>query len=585
MLSVALRMVAFVELNKGPSFWLHRWHGTDMHFFDLWARTISEGDVLTDRSLHPYSPWHQRLSREFIRRYPEKTLQVLGRRVADPDDPEASRALWDRWYGGKRLHQGPLYPYSVALTYKMLGHDPRWVFAWQLALGALANALIFLIAYRHFGALVGTVSGFLAVLCAPMLFYETVLLRSALILFFGVLLVYLADQALARQTTWRWGITGAALGLAMLLKSTFASLGLGFVALLFYRFREQPKRLILPTLALAGSTLFVLIPLVVRNAKVGAPLTSSTSVGAITFACANTVDYRPKSGFSISEYFVPAIFAQTDGHFGPTVVETLKTHPSALSWIKQLWGKFVFAGHWYEKPNNTNFYYARLHSAVLRYLPITFWFLAPMGLLGLVLGVRRAWSLATLYLLVLTHLAPLLLFYGLSRFRAPLASALVPFAAVALVSIAGWLISCDWKRLAFACAGLVLVMLSTAKPIDHPLISAAYYHGSFTIFYTPSRSYLVRAASASGRVEDWRFVARFIEDSLRTEPVTVKRLGPERTAQDRAEAELARMYSEARQELSQALAKTGDLEGARRQARRAEELRAAAAVRLDPQAE
>ncbi len=576
LLSVALRVIAFAELNDGPTFWFHRWDQSDMHFFDLWARQIVQGDVLTDQSLHPRLGWHDRIAQAFIERYPEKARELVGRAVTNPNDPQASSVLWDRWYGGKQFHQGPLYPYLVALTYKAAGSDPRWVFGWQLALGALGNVLIYLIARRHFGPLVGTVAGLLAALCGPLLFYETVLLRSALVTFLGLLLVYLTDLALAEGRFWRWVLTGTALGIAILLKSTFAIFGLGLLVILAYRSRSRPGTLA-ALLPLAGAILLTLSPLLVRNAVVGAPLGSSSSVGPLAFACSNTADFEPEASFSLSLEYVPAIFEKSDGHFTPTVVETIKTHSNILGWAKLLWGKFVNVWHWYEKPNNTNFYYARLHSTVLRHLPITFLFLAPVSLLGLVLGLRRDPTPLTLYLLALTHLAPLVLFYGLSRFRAPLAAALLPFAALAAVSVVRWWSERKWKQLSLAIFCLLLVTLVTARPLKQPRVRAGFHQVGFTVFYMPLWTYASSHANRTGAVEDWRYAASVARGSLHAEPAAVKRLGPGTAPRDREGAALAVLYAQARERLARALASAGEQQASSRELERARELRAAAA--------
>ena len=63
--------------------------------------------------------------------------------------PSPEHKLWDDWYGQKRFHQEPLYPYLVAATYRLWGDDVRHVFAWQLLLGWETNVLIYLLAPNY----------------------------------------------------------------------------------------------------------------------------------------------------------------------------------------------------------------------------------------------------------------------------------------------------------------------------------------------------------------------------------------------------------------------------------------------------
>ena len=51
--------------------------------------------------------------------------------------------------------------------------------------------------------------------------------------------------------------------------------------------------------------------------------------------------------------------ARFDNGALPTIVETLRTHTPG-SYIVQLLGKLASTWHWFEKPNNTSFYFYRL---------------------------------------------------------------------------------------------------------------------------------------------------------------------------------------------------------------------------------
>ena len=521
--SVAVRALYFAEVNDSPLIELHRWEASDMHFFDLWAREIKAGDWLTDKSLHPHLPWHREVAKNYLAQNPEEKAELELRRGPDGKPLDVSRALWDRWYGGKQFHQEPLYPYLVALTYKVFGPDVRWVFAWQLLLGTLSNVLIYLIARRYFGVTTAAVAGFLAALSSPLLCYEMVLLRSSLITFTGLLLVYLTAVALERRSWKWWMLLGAVLGLAILAKSTFALFGLGILCLLACNQRHNLRQFWLPAAALVAGTLACLLPPLGRNLAVGAPATSLSSVGPITYVGANAPDYRPEWGFFISKH-VPTVFRESDGQLLPTVIETLKKHGGVSSYFRQLWGKFFWAWNWYEKPNNVNFYYYQLHSAVLRYLPITFWILAPLGIAGLFLAAARLSVRTPLYLLVATHFAPLLLFYVLSRFRTPLAAALIPFAALTVVQLATWLRRKQLARsaLLILCAGLVFGWSGRPIPEDMAAIRRADYNVPFRTHYLPVVLPLAEKARDAG---DWQEVATLLEEMLRHEPPFIRQVG------------------------------------------------------------
>lgn len=567
--SLALRAATFLELNRGPCVWQHRWPETDMYFFDAWARDIAAGDWLTDKALHPYLGWHRALAEAYLRERPDEAARLAGATGPDGQPTDAGKALWAQWYGGKQFHQEPLYAYLVALTYKSLGEDARWVFAWQLLLGALGNVLIYLIARRHFGHGAGALAGLLAVLCGPLLFYEMVLLRTAVITFLGLLLVVITGPALEKPRASRWFMVGLVLGLGLLLNSTFAPFGIFAAALLAHTLRKTPAKIPALLISMILGITLCLAPAVARNIAVGAPPLTTSSVGTMAFICNNTADYDPSEPFFISYALAPRILAESGNRPLAAVLETLRTHDSPGSYLRLLWSKLSWAWFWYEKPNNKNFYYYRLHSAVLRFLPVTFLVLAPLGIVGLFLAARKHGGCGILYALVLTSLLPLILFNVLSRFRAPLVAALIPFAALTLASVASWLRTKNWRPAALCLAALAMLSLWTARPLPAgmSLIRRADYTSAWTAYYRPE-------VEASGSRGDSRRVARLLAEYLQYEPPVVSELGlkPHHRAPENHEAGLAAFSGRIRQMYAQALYALGETAKADEQANRAMEL-------------
>jgi len=569
--ALLLRLGCFLELNQGPCLWQHLWDQIDMNFFDFWARDIAAGDWLSNKSLHPHHIWHQQVAEAYFRLHPDAAAALGKATLADGAPADAARVLWDRWYGGKTFHQEPLYPYLVALTYWALGPDVRWVFLWQLLLGAAGVVLVYLLARRYFGELAGAVAGLLAVLCGPLLFFEMILLRESLTTFMWLSLVYLGGLALARGS-WRWwGLTGLACGLAVVLRMNFILYWLGLGGLLWYRQRAAPRVLRRSLAALLGGLVFCLLPVVARNVAVGAPPLSLQSVGAITFICANAEDYHPDSefGFFISKHSL-SIMEHSGGRFWPAAVETLKTHPNLWTYLKQLWGKFAMVWHWYEVPSNENFYYYRLHSDVLRYLPITFSLLAPLSLVGLALAAGRRLPCGPLYLAVACNLVTLLSSYVISRYRLPLLALLLPFAALALVQTSEWLLARRWALSAAAVAALVALSLWTMRPLsaDQPLIRPEDYMVDFLIFDPSGR----RAVEQ----DDWPQVAEVLKRSLQFEPPAVREMGKWRLPRGEGELKLASWYAVVHSQYAQVLQKVGREKEFQEQEQRALELFSAA---------
>jgi len=562
--SVLVRIAYFVALSRGPCLSEHRWPQWDMEFFQRWAQAIASGDWLTAQPLHPFHPWHEDVAAAYLEGLPADTPQ------------ESPAEVWNRWYGGTRFHQEPLYPYLMGITYFFLGADPRWIFAWQMLAGIGSNVLVYLLARRCFGDVVGTLAGALAVLFAPALYYELILLRTALTGFLSLAIALAVLRALEGDSPRRWLLTGILSGLGILLQSFLGLLPAGAAAFLALE-RRRRRGLVLTCLgALAAGVALPLLPLLARNLAVGAPPLGLTSVGAVTFVCSNAADIDPGAGFVVSRY-TARVMAASEGRLGRAVVDTLRTHPSAWSVLRLLARKLAALTHWYEIPNNTNFYFFRLHAGVLRLLPVTFTLVGPLGLLGLVVAVPEFRRCRVLYLLAAVCAAPMLAFYVLSRFRAPFALALLPFAALAIVRTFGWLRT---GRLAVGLASTAAALCLaawTSRPLPpgRPLIRTQDHSVTYEIYYE-------RLADEAEERGDACGVADVLGEFLRLTPGTVTRLSPLDPPRTRSEALFAGWYGAIHRRRADALRRCGRTQEAAEEQGRADVLDALYAAGAAP---
>jgi 4-amino-4-deoxy-L-arabinose transferase-like glycosyltransferase len=563
--SVALRVVYFAELNSGPCIWQHRVSTTDMAFFDQWARTIVGGDWLTARPLHPHQEWNEYVAQAYFRLRGPEPLPPSAATQNSADDP--ARELWRRWWGGPRFHQEPLYPYLIAATYAVAGPDVRWVFAWQALLGVLSNLLVYVIARRHFGELAGLVAGLLAVLCGSLLFFDLVLLRTTPTVFATLALVYLVGVAW-EQGSWAWWLAvGLACGAALLLQTTFLPFVLGTLVAVACRCWGQWRTLASRGAALVAGLAMVVSPAVARNIAVGVRPLALSSVAAVVYAWSNFRDFDPMTGFTAPNEQLAQIMGASHGEFLPTVAATLRTHPTVGSYVALLGRKLGVLWNWYELPNNANFYYYRLHAQTLRLACIGFPLVAALGAVGALLILPKYRARWPLLLMLLTGLAPMLVFYPLARFRTPSLALLMPLAGFTLALALRWL----WQRRFARLLGLALVVVALAAaalrplPPDVPLIWAFDYRSPYVVYYAP----LERAAREAG---EWARAAAIMRESLRYEPAEVGRLGPGRPVRDDNERQLAETFGVAHLRLAEDLVHDGQLAAAEPHQRRAREI-------------
>ena len=444
--------------------------------------------------------WPRRISRS----HPDMRATLIEHATAQGSaktDPDA--LLWSRWTGGPQFYQDPLYPYLIGLTYRLIGDDVRFVFGWQMGLGVMSSVLIWLLARRFFGDIVAACAGVLTVLCGPFVYYELFLLRESTIVFAGLGVVWLADRALTRGT-WAWFVLlGVSLGLACLLKSSLVLLGFAVALGIVLHFGWRLRELRMPAAATLAGFAMAATPLAARNTAVGAPPLALAGSGGLTFLISNDVTYDPVAGFEIDTPRLAELMGETGGGLVPSARRLLGAHTFA-SYGRLLWKKWDRAWHWVEMPNNENFYYTRVRAPVLAWLPVTFWLLAPAGLVGLALGARQFPRVWLLYILAGCSVAPLLIFYTLGRFRVALIAAVIPFAAFGVSGarferrpIGNIFASCAMA------VSLVVVGSWTGRPLpNRALIASSYWLGPFYARYeTEARAALAandpaRAAAA-----------------------------------------------------------------------------------------
>jgi len=560
--ALLFRIAYFVEISGGPCSQWHRWDQSDLHFFDQWGRRIAGGDWLSKEALHPFHDWHARVARTYFDTHPgeEEKLRAQG------DDP--ARALWNRWYGGRLFHQEPLYPYLVGITYGVFGPDPRWVYAWQMGLGVLSILFVWMITRRHFGELAGAVAGGLAVLCGPVLFYEYVLLRTSLTVFAALGLFLLFEEALERGGNRRWAMAGVGLGAALLLQTTFILFGLVALGLLAWRSRKQWREALRPAALMGGVALLCLAPAFARNVAVGAPIFGLSAVGPVTFIASNVPGYDPANGFTVDDRAVARIMRETGGGFGGVVREVIGEH-SPSSYLGLMAGKFAVLWQAHELPNNKNFNYYRKHAGILGSALVTFVIIAPLAVVGMATAWRERSRHALLYGLAVAVAAPLLIFYVLSRFRAPFAMALIPFAALALVRFVDWFHRERWLTVARASAAIALMTLWVGRPLpanQSPIRSADYRVAYLTYWQPREREAVARS--------DWNAAAAVLEEALAEEPDDVRRIDGAPVPEERVELRRVAAWFEVLHGFrADLLTRAGRAEEARTESKRQEALK------------
>ena len=389
-------------------------------------------------------------------------------------DRWASQIVEQGWLGKDVFYQDPLYPYFLALFYKVIGRDFFWIYMAQAFLGATTSLLLVVLGNRIFSRTTGIFAGLLYALYGPAIYFDGLLLKVTLSAFLLTLALYLLLEKELKEIGTSQFFSGFFLGLACLTRANFLLiLPVVFSTILVHKNARMKKRLGMSVLFFIG-VLTALAPVIARNYVVGNELVLTTAQAGQNFYIGHNPD---ANGTYIKLPFVhpDPLHEQKDFKNEAEKRTGRKLSPSEVSryWLYQgvdfiqsnpladlkLTGKklLLFLNN-YEIPDNHNFYFHQRYSKVLQILPISFGLLAPLFLLGL-LGMlfERRTAPAFLFFIQIVYIVSVIIFYVFSRYRMVALPLFCLSAGYGLSMLQSQFRMGQWQKLA---ASLIIVGLS-----------------------------------------------------------------------------------------------------------------------------
>lgn len=354
------------------------------------------------------------------------------------------------WLGEGVFYRAPLYPYFLGAVYALLGSNPLVLRLVQAAVGATACATLALAGRRLFSPRAGLVAGLILAFYAPAIFFDGIIQDSVLDLLFASILLWLLAEIVHRPRPLLWLLAGVTLGAAVLTRENAAVLAAPILLWLFLQ-RRLPagRRVRLAALFVLGGTA-VMAPVAVRNKIVGGELHPTTfNVGANLFIGNNPEAdgySRPlragRDNFRFEKLDAIQIAERARGRkLAPSEVSAYWTERALdymtsqpIDWLRLMARKSFLVWNATEAADTEDQYsYAdwswplRLSGYVLH-----FGVIAPLALLGAWITWPERRRLWPFYVMPITYMASVVLFFVFARYRYPVVPVLVLFAGAGL---------------------------------------------------------------------------------------------------------------------------------------------------------
>lgn len=373
------------------------------------------------------------------------------------------------------FYRAPLYPFLLALFFKVFGQTVVPVYIFQLLVGSLSLWLVYWIARRLFSHPAGLVAVILGALYAPLAFKETKLVSVTLTIAFGLLTIFFLLRAGGNRLRRHWLAAGIFAGLATLTWGgmIFFLPGL-FIVWLLLRPRPQFSLVIL-----FGTGWFLaILPATLHNLLIGNDWVLINSNSGYTFyqgnnpAANGTIIHPPEVYDTLALRLFRGRYPtgigdqqQFDLLYAATIIrlanpkranDTIKPSEASSFWLRRGLTWIVRnPGHFlrneaeklqislanYEFPSNYFLAVEQNRVPILRLFFVPFALILALGVLGVVSSFRRRPESWPLHVLLITGLLVLLVFYAGSRYRLPVVPALLIFAGDGL-----WNLFQLWRR-------------------------------------------------------------------------------------------------------------------------------------------
>jgi len=404
-------------------------------------------------------------------------------------DAWAQQIAGGDWLGEDVFYQAPLYPYVLGALYGIFGRDLLLVRLCQAVIGSLSCVLLALAASKLLSRRAGVIAGIGLALYAPALFFDALVQKAVLDVFFVCLALWLIGGLVVDPPTpRRWWWLGLAIGGLSLTRENalvFVAVLLGWA--LYPRAGEAGWR---PRAAAAGAFVvglaLVLTPVAIRNSLVGGGVFLTTAQFGPNFYIGNNPradgtymslrfgrgapEYEREDATRLAEDALGRRLTDADvsRYWTGQALGFIRSEPSA--WLRLLGRKTALLWNRTEMLDTESQETHEEWSAPLALAARVghFGLLVPLALLGLLVTWPLRRRLLVLYALALAYAASVVLFYVFARYRYPLVPFLMLFAAAGIAGLSSLRARARPAQVWAAAAVIPVVAVLVNRPMLSP---------------------------------------------------------------------------------------------------------------------
>lgn len=340
------------------------------------------------------------------------SYDLLARQVLDGSLPKSPYSF------------NPLYFYFLALIYSFTDPDPFKAIIVQIFIGVGTCLIVYLIGKRLFNQTIGLIAAGICALYGPFLVYETSILTTVLDTFLLLLGVFILLKSVEQSSLKWYFIAGIVLGLSALSRAT-TILVLPFLLLWLMIKLGVNKKFLCSSLLIILGMILTFSPFTYRNYKYSGEFILLTNTGPVAFWVGNNED---SEGVYHLPPYTEELRLKNENFYIEDALRFIREKPKEYLWL--LYKKFTLFWNAYEIPDNDIVYERFIKLSPLLKIMIPFGLVASLGLVGLLLCLRRPnKNLLLLYFVIFGYMIAIILFFIQSRFRVPVVPYLSIFAA------------------------------------------------------------------------------------------------------------------------------------------------------------